>query len=268
MNIPPRRILWDSSESIDCFLRRVSQFEQVDATRIKSLVDSELKFIKAGFTGEIWRPLEQVWYRSVAAGQPDYNIYAHPDYLAEVWVCWVTYSRKYLKELCRPRPCLGGSVVDLIGDVVRVADLGCGPGYTTALIKQMFPAAAVIGTNFPGSTQYKVAESVGKLAGFSMTDQVEKLGHVDVVFASEYFEHIEKPVKHLCAVIDRNPRFIITANAFSAKCTGHFPEYSVHGKMLDGRSTSKEFNKTLRRQGYELVKAGIWNNRPAVWKKI
>lgn len=43
------------------------------------------------------------------------------------------------------------------------------------------------------------------------------------------------------------------------------PEAIVDGKQLDGRSTSKVFNDTMRKLGYGKQDLGFWNNRPAYW---
>jgi cyclopropane fatty-acyl-phospholipid synthase-like methyltransferase len=85
--------------------------------------------------------------------------------------------------------------------VNSIADLGCGIGYTTATLKEVFNCR-VTGTNIRDTKQYKVCEVLRKKVDFDLTDNIEEIGNVDLVFASEYFEHFEKPVEHLKYVIE------------------------------------------------------------------
>ena len=63
-----------------------------------------------------------------------------------------------------------------------VLDLGCGFGYTTAALKEIYPRAEVIGTNLRGTSQYKVSSAIGKQRNFSVKDSIPK---ADLIFASE-----------------------------------------------------------------------------------
>ncbi len=207
--------------------------------------------------------LEARWYESIERNAPDYGVYSEPLFLSDIWACWKLYSRKYVLAV----RALGLSV----GSVV---DLGCGFGYTTAALKELYPSADVFGTNFEGSPQWKFAAELGKERGFSLAPDVQKLNkQIDLVFASEYFEHIENPVEHLCGVLTVcQPKYLVIANAFGTVSVGHFVKYKYRDSLgldvaIDGKHVGKVFNQALRGDGYTRVETGFWNDRPAVWRK-
>jgi hypothetical protein len=89
----------------------------------------------------------------------------------------------------------------------------------------------------------------------------------DMIFASEYFEHIINPISHLLELIKLQPKYFIVANTFGQRAVGHFDYYQLDGSMVSGKEISKVFNNTLRKSGYEKVETTLWNNRPMYWKK-
>ena len=105
--------------------------------------------------------IERRWYQSLKRGKPDYSVYGLPYYYIDLWVCWCRYSRRYLKEIQAPKSLFGKSIASSI-KAKSVLDLGCGFGYTTAALKQIYPRATVIGTNLKGTSQFNVSEALGK----------------------------------------------------------------------------------------------------------
>lgn len=213
--------------------------------------------------------LEKQWYKSLREdSSPDYSIYDFDLYLAEAWACWAVYSRKYLLELPKFKFLEPYGVAGDMQPVNKIVDLGCGIGYSTAGLKRIFPDAEVVGTNLPNTKQYAVAESVGKVVGFSMVATPQQAGKADAVFASEYFEHFDRPIDHLIEVLEAiQPRTLLIANAFGPDAPGHFDYYMVNNEKLDPKQTGKAFAKTLKDYGYEKVKTKFWNNRPNYWRK-
>lgn len=213
--------------------------------------------------------LEKHWYESLAQGQPDYGVYDTDYYLGELWACWIVYSRQYLRNLTKAYPLHPNGITNDFGKVTSVADLGCGFGFTTAALTEMFPGAKVYGTNIPDTPQTNIANKITQPYGAVIIDDVQRLpGPVDVVFASEYFEHFQEPIDHLNHVIRyAQPRVLITANAFTADAIGHFNHYLINGHPFDGKTTSKLFAETLNRHGYTKQKTNMWNNRPTYWKR-
>jgi SAM-dependent methyltransferase len=211
--------------------------------------------------------LEEKWYNSLLLNQPDYSVYSEPFYFCEVWLCWINYSRRYLKDICKSDSLFNKSIVDDMKNVNTVVDLGCGFGYTTAALKQIFTTSTVYGTNIKGSSQYMMAEECGKKYNFSVIDSYQNM-KVDLVFASEYFEHFEKPLEHLDSILNTlSPKYLLIANTFNGKAIGHFDFYKHNNYSYDGKKISKMFNDFLRDNGYKKQDTNCWNNRPSYWKK-
>lgn len=210
--------------------------------------------------------LEARWYDSLKNGNPDYGVYDSIDIVPDLWACWVVYSREYLRSIASPKALPNGSIVDDIGHAECIVDLGCGIGYSTAALKQLFPKSIVIGTNLPHTAQFKICEKVSTLYGFSVADGL--IERADLVFASEYFEHFERPIEHLEEVITKlKPTRVLTANSFNAVSLGHFSVYRHSSLMLQGRATSRLFRKAMNAYGYKKVPTRCWNDRPTYWVK-
>lgn len=205
--------------------------------------------------------LRRRWYRSVVRLEPDYGVYADDLYLAEAFGCWWSYSRRYVYEIERQRK--GGSVLERLGPVGSVADLGCGIGESTAALADLFHDAAVYGTNVEPSSQWTIASLRAESSRYTLATEPAP---ADLVFASEYFEHFAAPVRHLREVLEAaRPRIVATANAFSAESCGHFPVYEIDGRLRSPADTSRAFGAELRRHGFRRLDVAIWNNRPTVW---
>ena len=210
--------------------------------------------------------LERRWYDSLVA-TPDFAVYADPFYLCDIWLCWKLYSRKGLLALRTPQRALAGrTVVEWFGSVDQILDLGCGFGYTTAGLVELFPDATVTGTNLRETFQFPVAEALGAEYGFVVVDSFACVPFADVVFASEYFEHIPAPIEHLYALlVTARPRYLVIANGFTGRAIGHFHVYEHRGHCYPASEMSRLFNRALRKLGYRKVETNIWNNRPAIW---
>jgi len=202
--------------------------------------------------------IESRWYKSVSKGKPDYSVYSSPGMVAEMWACWRVYSRGYLLSLEK--------LADKLPKVSGIVDLGCGTGLTTAALSLMFPKADVVGTNISTSFQYDVASLMGSIHGFNMAENAGS--HADLAFASEYFEHHERPLEHLAEIaLSCAPRVMVVANSFNSTSVGHFPEYKDGGKTVPAGAVGRLFNSRLRDLGYVMLKTGLWNNRPTFWVK-
>ena len=209
--------------------------------------------------------LQKRWKASLKQKQPDFSVYDDPYYVCELWLCWVRYSRRYLRDIGKDTSLFSRSIVSDIR-ANSVLDLGCGFGYTTAVLKEIFPHASVTGTELLTSTQAKLAQKLGKKKNFKIVAGFSRR-KADLVFASEYFEHFERPVEHLEEVIQRvKPTYWLIANSFGTDAIGHFQTYHHKDELYDARAISRLFSQTMKSYGYERVKTKCWNNRPAYWK--
>lgn len=198
------------------------------------------------------------WYASLAAGTPDYSVYADERFLAEAYACWLGYSRHYIKQIAKIR--------HRFTDVRSVLDVGCGLGLTCRWLMTVFPQATVCGTNVAGSLQYAIAQRFSAQYGFSLSEVPRA---ADLVFASEYFEHFERPIEHLHAVLDAaSPRYLVIANSFGSHSTGHFDQYMVEHQPVPNKTIGRKFNAALRARGFAAMPGlKFWNNRPSIWQR-
>jgi len=244
------------------YLDMCNQFVDFDKARAYSLINKALKYYKGDKSMKAalrqGQEIEKKWYDSLAKGKPDYSLYNDNYFMVEMWCCWVIYSRNYLVSIKKN--------IDKFKGVNSVMDLGCGFGYTTSALTEIFPIAQVTGTQLKNTVQYRMATELGNKYGFTIQEEVTD--HADLVFASEYFEHIEAPIDHLSDVLEAcTPRILVIANSFGAKSMGHFNEYIVDGALIKNKKVGRLFNQKLRDSGYKQVKTGFWNNRPAIWVK-
>jgi hypothetical protein len=256
------------------YFKRCLKFVNFDINEYIKMTQFSIKYYRgdAKVRNDLspFHDLEKKWYESLDKGEPEYQLYNENAFLCDVWACWIVYSKKYLTAI-QKNVVLSNKqlIIDYIGKINSIVDLGNGCGKTTEALKCIFPEAMVYGTNYPGSTQYKVASIAGKESGFKMHPSANQINNaVDIVFASEYFEHFEDPVAHLEEVnFALDPKFFILANAFTSKAFGHFDFYKYNGKTIKNTEMSKIFNNTLKSYGFEQIKTNCWNNRPAIWHK-
>lgn len=210
--------------------------------------------------------LEIAWYKSVAAGRPDFSIYEIDEYVAEAFACWRVYSRGYVRALGQyvhaERPAKPETVKPR-----SFVDLGCGLGFTTAALSVIFTNARALATNVPDGLQGRIAALAAP--GALIVEAVDHIHDtVDLVFASEYFEHFEAPLDHLLKIVERlSPEWIVCANAFGARSVGHFPHYLVDGAAVPNDKIGRLFAAQLRALGYSARETGFWNNRPQIWHR-
>jgi SAM-dependent methyltransferase len=248
---------WTTEADLDRYLALTNG---IDRDAIRRLALDEVRHQRDPKAGREAEPtdLDLRWYSSLSAGQPDYGIYDAPECIANLWSCWVIYSRMYVLAL--------GKLIArgvLPAEMDTVVDLGCGLGYTTAALGRLWPSAKVAGTNI--GVQLDAASRLGAAEGFLVTADIPR---ADLVFASEYFEHFQRPLDHLREVLDAagRPRYVVTANAFGSASAGHFPIYLDEiGRDVPGSKMGRLFGTRMRSAGYSRLATGFWNDRPAVW---
>jgi hypothetical protein len=259
------------SPKLDEFLDIAEQVISINRTDVKNaIISAEKRFHKATLTQDdhnnlkIYDDISDQWYNSLTTS-PDYSVYSLPNYIIDLWMCWKYSSRPTIMKLHR-KP-TGVSAAESFGIINKIVDLGSGIGFTSALLRSYWPQAKIVGTNIPGTFQYKIAELLGKSHNFSMVEKLEDVGdNNDMVFASEYFEHFQSPISHLREVLTTlKPKYLITANAFTYDAIGHFDEYIVESETVEDKKMNKLFTKEANLLGYKRYHMKMFNDRPVIW---
>jgi len=269
------------STILELFLEDYSQLLQIDTHKAKDLIKQEYGFFNSKYVGgcnercskdllKIQDP-ENRWYSAINDGRIDYSVYDQEYYFTDLWFCFAKFSRHYLKAISKKNSFNESmSVVELIGKVDSVVDLGCGLGLTSATIKQMFPAADVYATNLENTKQWKFCLQMAAEFDFKLVSDIATIDRqIDLVFASEYFEHIERPLEHLENIVSKlNPKHFIVASAFNTYSLGHFIDYKDGDIIINQKDANRAFDKKMKLLGYSKVKTKMWNQRPAIYSKV
>jgi len=269
MNKPDSFLKATKLDHFEWLLKEVSGYLSIDPELAVRTVKDQIQAVAKGEDPQPWNKvaeLERRWYASVLAGQPDYSVYSDSYYICDIWACWSLYSCSSVKAIAKASTMGSKSVMDRLGPATTILDLGCGLGFTTAALLELFPEARVIGTNLKESFQYDFCSDLAEDRGFEVREQVLDVKRVDLVFASEYFEHFQNSLEHVWEVMTScRPRMLVVANGYNGHAIGHFHRYSYHGRDFTAKDTSLNFGKMLRHLGYQKQKTTIWNNRPAIW---
>lgn len=259
-----------SSENLRTYLNDCNKVVEIDVDELHQLSLNVIKYFQKKDIDEAkiapYLRLKEKWYESLSKNSPDYSVYSDVLYFCESWVCWKMYSRLTLKEMMKHKFADGITVSEKF-EIKKIADLGCGTGLTTIALQHLFPKAKVIGTNFEDSYQFKIASDYANKFGFKMQGDIDT--PVDLVFASEYFEHIHDSLHHLKKILEKcEPKCLVIANSFDTEAIGHFKEYFHQNKLVPASKMSRMFSDVLKDHGYVKLMPPCWNNRPHCWAKI
>lgn len=239
---------------LESFLRDYNKLFNIDLEKSRRILKD----------GTLFEKLTNEWYKNLKENnmKKALSVYNDDYYFIDIFDCFRTYSRKYLRSVLKLKE---------FKDVKSFIDLGCGLSYSTVALRQMFPKAKGYATNLKATKQWKFCKIMAEKYDFVLIETVNEVKHdIDLVFASEYFEHIINPINHLKDIIEKtNPKYLIIANSFNTKSIGHFQQYhyqegdafwSIHESDM-----SKMFNRFLKSNGYEKIKTDIWNDKPTIW---
>jgi SAM-dependent methyltransferase len=212
--------------------------------------------------------LESQWYASLNSGVVDYSVYADEYYFIDLMACYWIYSKNYISGLNKNIFENKTKTIVERFNIDSIIDLGCGLGYTTIDLKKLFPRSDIFATNIKDTPQWyhclEVLDGEAKLIDENTFDPQ----HIDLVFASEFFEHIHEPIAYLENILHSyTPDVLIIANSFNTKSIGHFYEYNVNGNSINQKDVSRMFNSFLRNSGYKKEKTHLWNDKPSIWIK-
>lgn len=262
------------------FLKNYQELYDIDLNVSMALIkDTTYYYNQGGKAPEYVNILQKIWYKSLKKSfwHPDYSVYNDRYYFTDLWTCFHLYSRKYLMSIMKNNSYYKNkSIYDLIKKSNRIIDLGCGIGYTTAMLTQMFPHAKIFGTNLKITEQYKFCKKISKIYDFKLIESINELKNpVDLIFASEYYEHIyDAPIELYRTLKKYKPKYLLLANSFNTYSVGHFTDYLYRKDinlpertLVSEKNISKIFNNVLISMGYEKKKTKLWNNKPNLWVK-
>jgi 2-polyprenyl-3-methyl-5-hydroxy-6-metoxy-1,4-benzoquinol methylase len=250
------------------FSELYSKLTGVDKEKIVEMCKGTIKYYSKKSDVYPLKHLDENWFKGQEEGVNLYEVYGHEDYYAEVFACWYIYSRNYIKNIIK----LGETnkpLFDSIGfsGVKSIIDLGNGLGLTSLTLARQFPNAKVFATNLKNTVQWEFCSNTNSNE-YELIDDYSNIGSVDMVFASEYFEHVDNCLEHVRDVVEKlNPKILVIANSFNTRGIGHLYNYHNYGDKIPQEKISKIFQNLMYSMGYEKAKTGFWNNTPHVYVK-
>lgn len=245
------------------FLEEYNNLFKIDIEYAKKIIKN----------GELFDELTEEWYRLLKEDRENiYTVYNHYYYFTDMFNCYKNYSRKYLRVL-------NSGKIDVLdnktfvdyskNDVKGILDIGCGCGFCCIHLKQLYKDASVNGVNIEDTYQYKFCKNISKTFNFNIFPSEKDIKEkIDLIFASDFFEHIEEPLDLLNDLINHfEPKFFVIANSFNTRSIGHFEEYKVNDEIIDQKKISRIFNKEMKKLGYEKIKTKYFNSRPDIYIK-
>lgn len=258
------------SEQREWFLNEYNKINPIDIKFSNYIINKIIKNIQPR-TPDYMIELENKFYDSQLTDIVDYSVYDDDYYFIDLWCCWQVYSRKYLNYFIKK-----GNIIDYpevyLKDYFKVntiLDLGCGIGMTSSALKQIYPDVTIYSTNIKESKQWNFCSMMAKTYNFELVSEISTIDkQVDLVIASEYFEHIQNPTEHLLEILNKfSPKYMLIANSFNTNAIGHFNNYKYQDSIVNKKDISKLFNRTLVDNNYTKLKTKFWNGRPTIWIK-
>ena len=152
-------------------------------------------------TDKIFLELSNKWYDDLAHQDTRniYEVYNHDYYFIDIFNCFITYSRDYIKRIKK------SSHFSELHDAKVIVDIGCGISYSTCLLKQVFPEAKVYAINLKDTKQ--------AIANISTTNLKQCVDwSKNIPEGTDNDEHISMSVllcKEACSGDDKNNEKII-----------------------------------------------------------
>lgn len=211
------------------------------------------------------KELDNWWYDNYR----DFSRYKSYHYLYAGLNCFNNYSKQcalYAKQYLGDKP------------IKSIVDVGAGIGLSTMLLADLFPSARVYYNNITPSLQSEFFEEhknakVNNMAYKSQPvsaiteEDMRTHGPFDMLFASEYFEHFEEPIKQTDFLLNQvGFTYLVVNNSFNVKAYGHFEQFKHNEILTMPKAMSKLWLKTVR-ESYNELDVKCWNGRPKIFEK-
>lgn len=196
----------------------------------------------------------------VDSNYTDFNWYRHKDYLIECAWTYVVSS--------------GGAVDNMIkyfnsiipDQKVTVLDVYNGMGLSTLEIAQRMNASTFYFNDV--LLQY---EACGRLMReYNITSIAYKtipdFGKYDIVLCLETLEHYFSPMEFTRLLMDMSKEYLVETTSFcSPQHYGHFKEYDINGRIVNGMTASRKVHDLIRTEFVQVFSG--FNGRPRIWKR-
>lgn len=247
------------------FLESYSTILDFDVEEMYEAGERWLRAFKADETTPEYDALLAKWLNS---NRTDFSVYDDLHYVLDSWTSWALYSSRAL-HLINKRAS-DKKEVYLLDFLSRTSalDLGAGHGYSTVAMSEILPNATVTATQLEGTHQIEFArklfESKPRLAIQTEKDPYQK---TDIIFASEYFEHFDRPIHHLDEIMAADPDYLVTGNTFTVPdAVGHFEKFYNRDEVeMTGKEMGGHFARQVRKMGYKNQVIRFWNTTPCFW---
>lgn len=241
------------------FARGYCSITHEDPSSVYAEIVEARKIHLSGGTDKSSQKLLDKWKES---DRTDYSVYGDRGYVVDAWLSWDVYSRQYIKKI----ESKATEIKDLVPGIKTFVDLGAGMGYSTLALHKIFSELQMTATQIPETWQWKFCEKLFKGTDINLCTN-EELKSADAIFASEYFEHFDKPIEHLIELLEFKPKLLLVKSTFQQPdAVGHFEYYyDENNKQILGKDMNRAFNAYLRNHGYEQNPIRFFNSAPTVF---
>ena len=202
------------------------------------------------------------WIDSLERGNPDWELYHTKDYVSDTVLCYIVLSRACIKNTFK-----FFEVNDIPIKNLKWFDDYNGLGFTTADILEK----EVKDVNFFNDVeeQIKVLQRLSEHFNYQMPhNDLDRSGKYDVVCSFEVTEHYQEPddyIDKICSMVNDDGYLAISWT--TVMFLGHFFEYKINGKVVNGQNFGREISKRIRKNGFVKIGKAI-NQKPYIFKKV
>lgn len=207
----------------------------------------------------IHNKLNEQWVSSEQTPEDEEKLYTSPEYALDICKCYTHWTKGSVKSTV-------AGILDIrkqipgFGDGWTFVDYFAGVGLSSIYLAQQLTAAGIDAkviyhNSASNKTQVSLAkrfhEEFGSPSNLSMHLNSSQ-PKADFYLFYEIFEHIREPWSFVEGLLKKyQPKAILHVSRFNLPLiSGHFRNYTFDGKILSGKSASKEFEARFKPAGY------------------
>lgn len=231
-----------------------------DKTIISNWLNQDVRKIPYSNILKILQPkidnLINIW---IDSEETDYSVYKHPDYPADLYSCWLQYTKNSVRFLYRW----------LVDNKKRPTKLSIFDDYNGIGLSTLFFVEKGFSTHYYNNikAQRIALKRTCKLYNIEHPKyNKNREGSYDIVLTFETIEHYKNPEEYLIQLMDMCKKYLVVTMCFSGyPHIGHFSEYIIGNKKYPAKQAGRLIRKRIRDE-FDLVCSGF-NNRPAIYKR-